>query len=161
MRRLILPLAMLAMGGLLFAAMAWDCVRLAADARQRVAAADEEMQKHETRLVKLLSTSPRRSAEVQTAIETYQAAGDPQTRHGAYEQLVASFRQSMSAEIDATNPLDRKFMDDVAGALNRREIAERQYDDEWARYQAFLGGVRGGLARWFSSAARDDWKPGG
>ena len=160
MKKMVLPLAVLAMAGLLLAAMAWDCVGLAADARRRVALADEEMQKHEVRLVKLLTGYPRRSPGVQAAIDAYLVTDGSQARHDAYERVVASFRQSMSGAVDPTNPLDRKFMDDVAGAMNRREIAERQYGDEFAAYQAFLGGVRGGMARWFSSDARTDWKPG-
>ncbi len=159
MKKLVLPLAALLMAGLLFAAIAWDCVALATDARRRVVLADEELQKQEVRLVKLLGGFPGRSPEVQAAIDEYRMTDGFQARHDAYERLVASFRQSMSAGIDPTNPLDRKFMDDVAGAINRREIAERPYNDELAEYQSFLGGVRGGIARWFSSDARTDWKP--
>ena len=48
----------------------------------------------------------------------------------------------MSGGVDPTNPLDRKFMDDMAGAINRREIAEKPYDDELAAYQQFLNGWR-------------------
>ena len=63
----------------------------------------------------------------------------------------------MNGAADATNPLDRKFMDDTAGAINRREIAEQPYDDEMAAYRAYLGSWRGSLARFFSSTAQADW----
>ena len=79
-------------------------------------------------------------------------------RRAAYEQMVSGFRQTMSGTVDPTNPLDRKFMDDVAGAINRREIAQQPYDDEVAAYQEFLGGRRGGVARLCSARARTDWK---
>ena len=42
-------------------------------------------------------------------------------------------------------------MDDIAGAINRREVAEKQYDVEWAAYREALGGFRGRIARMFSA----------
>ncbi len=156
MKRNLLPLMFLAAFGLLAVAIAVDCVRLAADARDRVRLADDELKKHEDRLATLLAGSPQASAEVKTAITAYRTAADPSARHAAYQELVASFRQTMSTAIDATNPLDRKFMDDTAGAINRREIAEKPYDEESAAYQAYLTNWRGQIARWFSSAARAD-----
>ena len=156
MKRLILPLALLAMAALLGAAAAWDCVRLAADARRRVELADQEMQKHELRLIKRVSGPPQLSSEVQTAIEKYQGARDRAARHDAYDEFVASFRKSSTAKIDPTNPLDRKLMDDIAGADNRREIAQKQYDEELAAYRRFLQSARGRVARWFSSQSRRD-----
>jgi hypothetical protein len=161
MKRAVLLLAVLAMTGLLGAAVAWDSVRMASDARHRVDLADQEMQKHELRLVKLLAGFVQRSPEVQAAIAAYQRAGSPPERHEAYEQLVTSFQESKSSEIDPTHPLDRKFMDDIAGAINRREIAQQQYEDEVDAYQRFLSGLRGGVARWLSAHTREDWKPDG
>jgi hypothetical protein len=159
MKKAVVPLAILAMIGLLVGAVALDCVRMAADARGPVTLADQEVQKHELRLVKLLIGSPRLSPEVQSAITAYQGADGPRERHDAYEQLVTRFRQSMFSVVDPTNPLDRKFMDDIAGAINRREIAQKPYDDELAVYQQFLNCPRGRVARWFSPQARADWKP--
>jgi hypothetical protein len=166
MKQLVIPLAILGMLALIGAAVVWDCVRLAADDRHRVALADGEMQKHEMRLVKLLSGYTKISPEVQSSIAGYQSAAGPatdnnQARHDAYESVVASFRKTVSTEIDPTNPLDRAFMDDVAGTINRREIAKKQYDEESTAYQGFLSSWRGRLARSFSLRARADWKPNG
>ena len=160
MKRLVLPLAVLVMIGAIGAAFALDCVRLASDARGRVQLADEEMHKHELRLVALLRGSARLSPEVQTVVTAYQAAHNPRARREAYEQLVAQFRQTMSDKVDPTNPLDRKFMDDIAGAINRREVAQKQYDDEFAAYKSFDDGLRGGVARRFYSEPGPDWQPG-
>jgi hypothetical protein len=154
MKKGILLIAVLAMVAFLFAAVAWDCVRLADDARHRVAMADEEMQKHEQRFVKLLTESARQSPEVQADLAAYKAATTPQTRQAAYEKLATSFRQTMADGVDPTNPLDRKFMDDIAGAINRREIAQEQYNTELAAYQSYLNSKRGAIAQWFSSSAR-------
>ena len=154
MKKLILPLAIVAMVALLGAAAAWDCVRLAADAQYRVSLADQEMEKHELRLVKLLSASSASSPEVQAAVATYRSADNLHSRHKAYEQLVSNLRNHPSDERDAANPLDRKFMDDVAGAINRREIAQQPYEEEFAAYQRFLSSFRGRAARGLSGPAR-------
>ena len=153
MKKIILPLAIVAMMVLLAAAYTWDSVRTADNAHRRVELADEEMHKHEDRMVKLLSDSSQITPEVQAGIAAYQNATDPLTRQKAYEQLAASFQKTMSSKIDPTNPLDRKFMDDIAGAINRREVAQKQYDEESAAYKSLLSGVRGSLAKTFSSRA--------
>jgi hypothetical protein len=152
--RSLVAAAVAALVALIAAAFAVDCVRLASQARGRVDLADQELAKHEQRLVKLLTGAASVSPEVQTAITAYQEAASPPARHAAYEALVASFRQTMQAEIDPTNALDRKFMDDVAGAINRREVAEPPYDDEMTAYREYLDGLRGAVALWF--APQDD-----
>jgi hypothetical protein len=93
---------------------------------------------------------------VQAAFGKHQAAATMQARHDAYHQVARAFRQTMSGAVDPTNPLDRKFMDDIAGAINRRERAEPAYDQEAAAYRSALTGFRGRIARWLSSQARSD-----
>jgi hypothetical protein len=158
-KKLIVPLAILAMLALLGAAVAWDCVRLASDARKRVAIADAEMQKHEERLVKLLAVSPKSTPEMQSAIAAYKEATTPQARHDSYDRLVAAFRAAPNA-VDPTNPIDRQLMDNVAGAINRREVAQKPHDAEVADYHAFLNSFRGRIARFFSVRANTDWSDG-
>lgn len=147
--------AVAAMLALIAAAVAVDCVRLAAQARARVDLADQELSKHEQRLVKLLSGSTVVSPEVAAAIDAYQNATARPARHAAYDKLLAAFRQSMQPSIDPTNALDRKFMDDVAGAINRREVAAPVYDAEMSEYLAYLDTPRGAIADWFSPTDRD------
>ena len=158
MKKLIIPLAIVVMLALLGAAVAWDCIRLAADAHHRVLLADGEMIKQEIRLVNLLAGSAKTTPEVQSAIANLKVIRDRQSRMEAYDLLVASIRKTTSGIADPTNPLDRKFMDDIAGAINRREMAERQYDDELSAYRDFLRSWRGSVARTFSSQARVDSK---
>jgi hypothetical protein len=158
-KSLVVPLALLAMAALLAAAFAADCVRLAAEARERVALADAELAKHERRLAKLLGDSPRVTPEVRAAIAAHESAAEMPARHAAYERLVTSFRQTMPADADPNNPLERKFMDDVAGAINRREIAEKPFETESTAYQSFLQSRLGRVARWFSAQARADFEP--
>jgi len=158
MKKLVLPIAIVLMMVLIAAAYVWDSVRAATEARHRVDLADQEMQRHEERMLKLLSDHPKATPEVKAAVTSFHdVANTPQKRLDAYGQIVASFKSTMAAQVDATNPLERKFMDDIAGAMNRREVAHKQYDEESTAYQRFLGGFRGRIARLLSSSARSDW----
>jgi len=132
-------------------------VRIAANHRERIALADDELKKHEDRLVTLLRGAPQASPEVEAAIAVHQAAKDPPARQAAYDELVAAFRQTMATAVDPANPLDRQFMDNIAGAINRRDIARDPYDLESTAYRQFLVSIRGRVARWFSSQAQSDW----
>jgi len=156
MKRNLLPLMFFAAFALLAIAIAVDCVRLADDARRRVQLADQELQKHEDRLAVLLAASPEATPEVKDAIANFRAADSPQARRAAYQAMVSTFQQTMAGQLDATNPIARKFMDDTAGAINRQQIAEKPYEEELAAYQAYLASWRGQIARWFSSVARAD-----
>jgi hypothetical protein len=156
MKRNLLPLMFFAAFALLAIAIVVDCVRLADDARARVQLADQELQKHEDRLAVLLAASPAATPEVQDAITNFRAAQDPQSRRDAYQAMVSTFQQTMAGQLDATNPIARKFMDDTAGAINRHQVAEKPYDEEQSAYQKYLASWRGQIAQWFSSIARAD-----
>jgi hypothetical protein len=156
MRKLIVPLALLAMAALLGTAVVRDCVRLAADQHSRVLVADSQMAMQEMRLVTILENSAKTTPEVYAAISTLKSIRGRQARMQAYDALVASFQKTMSGKIDATNPLDRKFMDEAAGAINRREVAQKRYDEESTVYQDFLNSWRGSIAkRYYLEAQRD------
>jgi hypothetical protein len=159
-RKLILPLGIAAMLLFIGAAVVWDCLRLDADARHRVALADGELKKHEQRLVKLLTDSPKSSPEVRTAVTVWKRAADIPARHAAYDDIVAAFRKTMFEDFDPNNTLDRKFADDVAGAINRREVAEKPYEEERIAYQNFLNSINGAIVRQFSTQAQKDWMEG-
>jgi hypothetical protein len=158
MKRNLLPLMFFGAFALLAIAIAVDCVRIASDLQSRVALADAELIKHETRLARLLDASSQATPEVKQAIANYRSAKNWQTRHEAYEALASSFQQSMADKLDATNPLDRKFMDDAAGAINRRQVAEKPFDEEDSAYQAYLASWRGQIAQWFLPTARSNAK---
>ena len=158
-KRALVAAAASAMLVLIAGAFALDCVRLADQARRRVDIADQELAKHEQRLVNLLGSSQALSPDVQLAISAHQQAQTTPSRHIAFEQLRAVFGRTMQPHVDPTNPLDRKFMDDVAGAINRRERAEPPYEAELSAYQSYLSGSRGGVACWFSPRHRDHKEP--
>jgi len=156
MKKLIIPIAIVGMMLLLAAAYTWDSVRAAGAARNRVELADAEMRKHERRLEKLLVDSPKTTTEVQSALALYRTAGDAATRRDAYAQLVSGVQKTMTPALDATNPLERKFMDEISGAINRRQIAEQQFDEESTAYNRFLGSFRGRVAGIFSDQSQHD-----
>src|SRR5215210_7871111 len=154
MRKLVLPLAILAMAGLLGAAVVIDCVRLARSAQHRVELADAEMAKNEIRLVKQLEGNAKTTTAVSAAIEHLKSIHGREARMAGYDSLVASYRNTMSGTIDADNLLDRKYMDDAAGAMNRRDVAQKQYEEELGAYQVLLSSWRGRIAQMFSTAIR-------
>src|SRR6185436_18630946 len=111
--------------------------------------ADSDMKKQEMRLADVLLSSSKVTPEVQAAISTLKAIHGRQGHIQAYDALVASFHKAMSGTVDAANPLDRKFMDEAAGAINRRDVAQKQYDEEASDYQDFLNSWRGSIAKRF------------
>jgi hypothetical protein len=156
MRKLIVPLAILAMGVLLGSAVVFDCVRLAHDAYDRVEVEDADMVKYENRFVKQLEGSSKSTPEVNAAIGKLQAIHSRVERMGAYDSLVAAFRNTMSGKIDSTNQMDRKFMDEATGAMNRRDVAQKRFDTEQTAFLAYMDSWRGKIARTFSPAVRRD-----
>jgi len=158
-KRVLVAAVAFAMLALIASAFALDCVRLADQAHRRVDLADQELSKHEQRLVKLLSSSNALSPDVQLAITAHQAAQSLPARHIAFDQLLAVFGRTMQPDVDPTHVLGRKFMDDVAGAINRRELAEPPFEAEMAAYRTYLGGSRGSVARWFSLRHREGMQP--
>jgi hypothetical protein len=157
MKKLVLPTVIVLMMVFIAAAYVWDSVRAASAARHRVDLADQEMQRYEQQLLKLLAEHPRATPEVKAAIEAFHDANTPKERLDAYGQVVTSFKSTMATQTDATNPLERKFMDEIAGSMNRRDIAQKQFDEESTAYQRFLNGFRGRLARLLLPSARSDW----
>jgi hypothetical protein len=157
MKKLVLPIAIVLMMLFIAAAYTWDSVRAAAAARHRVDLADQEMQKHEQRLVKLLEEHPKATPEVKAAVASFRGdAAKPEKRRDAYGEVVAKFKSTMAGQIDATDPLNRKFMDDIAGAINRREVAQKQFDEESTVYERFMSGFRGRIAGLFSLSKSPD-----
>jgi hypothetical protein len=150
-RKLTLPLALLAMAALLGGAVAIDCVRLAHAAGNRVELADAEVVKNELRLANLIGSNAKATPEIHATVAKLRSPQGRSSRVEAYNSLVANLRNTVSGQIDPTNPLDRKFMDDAAGAMNRREVAEKQYDAERVGYDSYMESWRGQIARVFSS----------
>lgn len=150
MKFIVLPLAVLVMLALVAVAFAWDCVRLEHQAAERLAVADAELTRPEQRLVATLNGLPEVPADVTAALATYRAAQTRPERHAAYADLQATTERSLVTSLDATNPLSRRVMDEVAGAINRRTIAEKTYAAQQSQYQAWQQSFRGRVASVFT-----------
>ena len=101
-------------------------------------------------VLRLIDKQDKLTPELAVAIEEHAAAWDRKARHAAYDKLVAAYRSSVSEDFDPTNPANRKFMDDANGAINRREVAEKEFDQEWRAFQQFMNSRRGRVARRFA-----------
>jgi len=97
---------------------------------------------------------------VDAAIAAYRGAADAPERHEAWGKLVASCRGTIVPRLDPTHPLDRKLMDDIAGAINRREVAEEAYAVELGEYRELAKGLRGRVAARFSPGGDGQPLPG-
>ena len=140
MRKLILVIAVFVMGGIIVGAFAMDSVRLTLAARERVADADEALKTAEIRLVRTLSAWGDAPESVKSAIQAYQAAKTPEERRGAYDGLVAATQQAITSQ-----PPIATTKDDIAGAINRRVVAERPFNEVKEEYDRWLKTTRGRL----------------
>ena len=141
---------------LVAAGFAVDSYRLASAARAQVRLADVDLARHEQRLAKLLGDFATVTPEVRASIAAYEGADAPAARRDAYAAMVGAFRRTMADNVDPDNPLNRRFMDDVAGTINRHEVAEEPYERIWGEYQLTLAGIRGAIARTLSSEFAQD-----
>lgn len=139
------------MAVLVAAAFVWDSVRFLSAARHRLNSAESELQQQEDRLVALLSGTPEAPTELVAALAAYRGSETPGARRAAYDELVNVYRKTGPSEIDPAHPLDRKFMDDIAGAINRRDVAKKQLDSECSRFDSAISSFRGRIGRSFSS----------
>lgn len=140
------------MSGLVAGAFIWDCVRLDRQFSAQLDAVDGEMLKHEDRLITAVQGMPQVPNDVNAAIENYRAAQGRENRHAAYAALKATTERSLTTLLDPTNPLSRRVMDDVAGAINRRTVAEKPYADAVSDYQRWQNTFRGRVASNFTGS---------
>jgi hypothetical protein len=154
MKKKVVVIGAISLLGLLAIAFTWDCIRYVHRARLRVDLADAEMRKQEQRLLALIEGLPGAEPELASAIATYQAAAESADRQKAFDALLSTFRRVGPAEVDPEHPLNRQYMDDVAGAINRRDVARRQYDAEVEAFDNTLAGFRGRIGSLFSSPSR-------
>lgn len=140
MRKLILVIAVLVMGAIMAGAFAMDSVRLTLAAREQVANADDALKTAEIRLVRTLSAWGDAPESVKSAIQAYNAATTPEERRGAYDELVAATQQAITSQPPITTTKD-----DIAGAINRRVVAERPFNEVKEEYDRWLKTPRGRL----------------
>ncbi len=153
MRKLLLPAGLLAMLAVFGLAFAWDSVRVVSAARQRVVLADSEVRLQEERLVALAAAPPVADAALAEALATYRAAQGVAARRAAYESLWIAATAAGGATPAEPSTAARRWLDDTAGAANRRTIADRHYQEELANFRALVQSLRGSLAEQLRSGS--------
>lgn len=149
MKRLVIPIGLLAMAVVVAVAFVWDCVRIDGDHREQVALADADLQRNEDRLVQALRGLGEPSPALQVAIDAHASAKSRDARHTAYGRLRAEAEQALTQVKDPNQPAARKVIDDVSGAINRRRVAEQAYQQSVAALDQWRGTFRGATARRF------------
>jgi hypothetical protein len=86
---------------------------------------------------------------VKSAIQAYNAATTPEERRGAYDELVAATQQAITSQPPITTTKD-----DIAGAINRRVVAERPFNEVKEEYDRWLKTPRGRLGEQILDGAR-------
>jgi hypothetical protein len=119
-------------------ALALDSVRALRGARSDLAEADRELRLHEERLVSIMDGVPDAGQAVHAATAAWARAEDRTARHAAYRTLATTARHVAAIE--------GRLGDQIAGALNRHDIAQRRYDDAEALCQSLASTSRGHLA---------------
>jgi hypothetical protein len=138
MRRLIIPLAILLMAGLLAVSFAVDCANLTAQSGQSIEQGDAELRKHEERLIQALEGWANPPAEIRTSIDVYRQSPDWQERHSNYFDLVGAVTRGL-----ATDPPLPAVADGAKGAINRREVAEKNLEEIFDHHRRWLATTRG------------------
>lgn len=123
----VLPVGLLLMAGLLYAAVGADCVRIR---EELVAAVDEtgaELYKLERRFSEMTGTPP--------------APAYMYWDHGPFREVIARFRRETSAA--ASPPANR---DEIAGILSRWEAVAAEHESRRNALFAYVQSLRGRIA---------------
>ena len=142
MRKLLLVLGVLVLAAIMAGAFVMDSVGLTMNIHDEVNAADEAMKVAETRLVRTLSGWPEAPASIKSALQMYAEKSSREDRREAYDSLVAVTQQALQSSDPAQHP-PQALKDDIAGAINRRAVAERPYREVESEYQAWGKTLRG------------------
>lgn len=132
---IVLPLAVAAMVGLMYAAVTADCTRLAAGFVEQLESVDVERVTLEKRYFDLVKRRNPQTTEVFTA--------DNRDFHATAER----FRAEIAANPTAATPEEKRFRDDVLGVINRWDAVDREYQQILAEQKAFAASLRGSLAQ--------------
>ncbi|MBX7166158.1 MAG: hypothetical protein K1X74_07395 [Pirellulales bacterium] len=153
MSRLIVLAGIVGMIALVAAAFCWDCVRLESGYRRFAARADEQVAKHEQRLIAAVEGWPNLPADVVAALAAYRAAADSAERREAFAALAIATDKSLLATLDATNPAARRVIDEVHGAINRRNVVLKEIGGSLEEHARWSESFRSSVARMFLGPA--------
>ena len=133
----------------------WDASHALSAAAEAVEQADAEVKVQEERLLYLSSSIPEAGSQLEVLLKEYRDARSRPIRREAYQKIVSLLQKVFLSAADPSNPLRRRMLDELMGAVNRREISERRYSEAIADYQRFVGSFRGKLALTVSGGSKD------
>jgi hypothetical protein len=130
---------------LLAGAIAWDVQRELRNVYRLVLESDREVRDQEVRFISNLPPIGIRPQDFQAEIARFQQASGTSEREAAFQELILAIGQLKPTA--SGDPIARRAADEFAGALNRRQIARRCYQEAANRYNETSKGLKGNLAR--------------
>ena len=130
---------------LVVGAMAWDATRTTSDALARVRNVDSELKKQETRFIVTLDRAPSKDSELVAALKAYERAADIGSRHKVFQDVVSAAHRKLIPALSSVDTAQRKVLDDLLGAVNRRDIAYKMYSDELNECEKTIQSAKGGI----------------
>jgi len=108
---------------------------------------DRELMRHEDKLITLIQSTNRGSPQFIAAYEACKRTDDISGRHLGFTNIIIDIGQQA---FDVDHPIERRYADEYAGALNRRQVAMRHYTEAAIEYNQVTAGLRGSIARFFT-----------
>lgn len=142
---LVLGTGILMMLALLAGAFCLDAVRLTREAEAPVAVVDDELQSQENRFLQALSSWSAAPQTLKPLVESLAKASSRDVRHKEFNVLVAATNRALQDAARAGQTPPATINDNLAGAVNRRTVIDRQYQEKVAALrqfqQSFIGQV--------------------
>lgn len=138
----------LAFALLLTAAVAWDAVRGLRVTHRLVVDNDREIRLQEERFLSNLAPVGVTPEDVRDETARFRQAQSRTERESVFQELIV--RIGSLKPIMPGDPVARRAADEYAGALNRRQVALRRYQEAATEYNAASQTWTGRLARCLS-----------
>jgi cell division protein ZapA (FtsZ GTPase activity inhibitor) len=142
---------------LLFAALIFICILAIAfifDARSSalkeyhaIASLDQEIKRFEQKALGQLTALNISDDVTLQLLKSYQAEEDISKRQQKFAELVAHAQAELIKRSDASDPLKRRVVDEFLGALNRRQVVEKNYAELVTQYNSSADSWGKSLAR--------------
>lgn len=146
---LVLTPAVMLLVALVAAAFVLDAVRAGRRRTAELNQVDADLAKQEARLLTTLENFAELPAVVAQARDQYRAASDRDTRQTRYAELAREVEVWVLPNLSSDRPGERRSLDDLAGALNRRRTVARRWGELVDEYDAWRETLPGRLAaRW-------------
>jgi hypothetical protein len=153
---LFLGAAVLLFALLIAGAFIWDCSRAVEAARELVRETDRELSSQEERIIRSLPAAGILGPEIDRAVGRYHSAKAPAEKRLCFEGVLTlaskSTPGSTPGALDPNDLVGRRAADEYTGALNRRQIALRGYEDAVAALDELMLGTRGAIGARFAAS---------